>query len=138
MIEAPARPAQISKERDKLSEIKLGAGDVLRGAEPISEYYSEILGQVIPPKTIYYWFGRGYIPGSKIAGVITTTKTTIREDVSRKIKGQLTPCDHSKSGPDGPLFFKDITIGNIVGAQWANSIFSIKDFPCQICLGQDA
>jgi hypothetical protein len=70
-----------------LSEIKLGAGQVLRGGTPISEYYSEILGQEIPPKTIYYWFERGYIPATKIAGVITTTKTTIREDVSRKIKG---------------------------------------------------
>ncbi len=70
-----------------MSEIKLGAGEVLRGAIPISEYYSEILGEVIPAKTIYYWFERGYVPGTKIAGVITTTKTTIREDVSRKIKG---------------------------------------------------
>lgn len=69
----------------KNDDIKLGVDEVLRGAEQFAEYYTELLGEKVETKTVYYWFARGYIPAGKFAGVLTGTKTKCRERLAEMI-----------------------------------------------------
>ena len=69
-----------------MNEINLGAGEVLRGALAIAAYYSELLGEPVTDKNIYYWFARGYVPGGKFAGILTSTKTKIREKLTEVLR----------------------------------------------------
>jgi hypothetical protein len=85
---ARARPAAgaLKDDFEMKNDLKLGADETLRGAAPMAAYYTELLGEKVEPKTVYYWFARGYIPGGKFAGVLTSTKTMIREGLAATLR----------------------------------------------------